>query len=276
MHRTLVIAGALALALPSLTVAQDRHRSRRDHRTRSTGLSVSIGIGGGNTRVGVGIHTHTHRSTPVVRRVHHGGGFTVVGQRGDWYLVDYGNGRRGWVHCNDLPGYRHRGPTTVIVNERVISRPVVIAPPVVIRSNVRELDRFSYRRVLKHGGALQSQLSLVRLSDGTFQAELAGAGVDFRRVRITCDSVRELQSVLSRMQAFPDATFSQGVDTFHTTFSTEGRLDNGRYLRMSRAFYDPSYEPSSAVLANELHAAVDRLIASIAQRTGGGFLGTFR
>lgn len=269
MHRTLVLAGALVLTLPSLVAAQDWHRDRRDRRDRNgrvvhrdSGFRVTIG--NGNVSLGIGIHTHSNRSTPVFRRVRHWNEVTVIRQHGVWYEVVH-QGRRGWIHCDDMPGYR----PPVVITPRVVV-------PTIVRNNYAELsrlDRFNYRRELKGNGALQSAMSLVRVGHDTYQIEIEGAAVERRKVQVDGQWVRGLQRTLSRMQAFPNASFDQGRDTFYTTFSTDGRLTNGYDLNMSRAFYDVSFEPPSAALANELHAAVDQLIADIAAQTGGSSRG---
>ena len=271
MNRTLLLTGALVLALPALALAQPAHDRHRNRARRDSGPRVSVHLSfGGASRVPVRVAPSLH--TPVYRHVSPGGQLVVLDRRGDYYLVEDGFGRRGWVHCSSLPGYRHHTVTTVIVREPLVTT---------FRSDeVASLGRFEYSRVLEwSGNHEQGRLRLTPLADGSWLAEVESESIAPRRAKVQKEALVELVAAVGRMQDFPDHSFAGDGAHFYTTVSAEGRLADGRALRLSRSFYDPSAS-RPARLASELDGAVQRLIQRIveavpASPVGVGITATF-
>jgi hypothetical protein len=89
-------------------------------------------------------------------------------------------------------------------------------------------------------------------------------------------ALSEVLVALEGMQAFPDDSFAGDGAHFYTRLSAVGELADGRALRLSRRFYDPS-AGGPARLATDLDQAVGRLIARIAAATeSAGLVATFR
>ena len=273
MNRRLVAAAALSLALPALALAQPSRHDRRDRHRDRGGARVEFRVSIGSPRVPVRVLPSPH--TPVVRRYSPGGQFTILATRGDYYLVDMGHGRSGWVHRSSLPGYVHRSTvTTVIVREPLITTTTHYGSS----ARIAALSRFDYSRVLEwSGNHEQGRLRLVRQADGNYLASVESESIAPRQARVSPSALSELLSALERMQAFPDRSFAEDGAHFYTTLSAEGTLSNGRALHFSRRFYDPS-DGRSARLAGDLDAAVGRLIARIeaAVPPTSGLVSTFR